>query len=142
MPRSVEGRLATALLVIVGVSVSIQFALLQDEAGLIDAAREGTAKHRNQALFRLEVRGTGSPALEELVRSALFDDDPDVACFAWMRHARDGTYAAEGLRAIASRTAAEQQRWRLVAHRTKRLEDLEACLDRARHSTSASSDDE
>jgi hypothetical protein len=129
LPRSVEGRLSLALLVLVVVSVSGQVASLQDEAGLIDAAQQGPAKSRNRALFRLEARGTENPAIAELVRSALADDDPDVACYAWMRHRFDGRYAADAALAVASRDPAEQLRWRLIALRTKTLEELEACLD-------------
>lgn len=128
MPRSIEGRLATALLVLVVAAVSIQLASTQDETALVDAAREGAATQRNRALYRLEARGAGSPSMETLVRSAFFDEDPDVACFTWMRHGADGMYAADGARAISSRSAMEQQRCRLIALRTKRLEDLEACL--------------
>ena len=139
LPRSVEGRLALALLGLVVVSVSGQIASLRDEAALIDAARQGSAKSRNRALFRLEARGIASPAVERLVRSALSDDDPDVACYAWMRHRFDGPYVADAARAISSRDSAEQRRWRLIAQRTKTLEELEACLHGPRVSSAVSS---
>jgi len=83
--------------------------------------------------------GIASPAVERLVRSALSDDDPDVACYAWMRHRFDGPYVADAARAISSRDSAEQRRWRLIAQRTKTLEELEACLHGPRVSSAVSS---